>query len=378
MERSFQINIKGEWNLMTFINLPSPIVNSSNDAQLRAGANRETIDFLRLLIGSGRGTRILNQDGSPLSVETFFQNVNKYGNTFSNRFFVLIDGPGFVPFVETGIGNIIPNEISSGVRPLLNAIQPPININSNPNLHTSSQGSYSAYERLSVLCNSASFPKADIATSKLEIIPSMQENIAQYRNFSDNSTFTMKFYNSSSMFERNYFESWMNTVVNMKNGIANYYDEYAKRFSVSVIKLPRNSFGPTITNNLSGEKKVRVENGMGSDTMSGFLYGVKYMECYPTSINNIEFSYGQSALTETEITFSYKYYLSPSNIKFLNSSIYPSSPYKDYLKVLNDLINNKGKVSYDPQMNNTDRIANTINGTVNSVTNVVAAIQQIY
>ena len=170
----------------------------------------------------------------------------------------------------------------------------------------------------------------------------------------------------------------MNTVVNMKTGIANYYDEYAKPFSVSVIKMPRNSVGPTVTQNLSGEQKVNIENGMGSNIMSGFLYGVKYMECYPTSINNVEFSYGQSALTETEITFSYKYYLSPSNISFLNSSINPSSPYSDYLNVLGNLINNRGKVSYDPQMNNTDNLANAINGTVNRVTNVVAAIQQIY
>ena len=102
------------------------------------------------------------------------------------------------------------------------------------------------------------------------------------------------------------------------------------------------------------------------------------MECYPTSINNVEFSYGQSALTETEITFSYKYYLSPSNIQFLNSGINPSSPYSKYLDVLGNLINNRGKVSYDPQMNNTDNLANAINGTVNRVTNVVAAIQQIY
>ena len=378
---------------MAYINLPGPIVNSSLESDSRNSAStvQSNFDLVRLLIGSGRQTRILNQDGIPLSIETFFQNVNRYGNAFSNRFFVLIDGPGFVRseistfqrFKEfTGVDDIV-----AGADAIVGGGGSNINLNSgnflqDPNAFSGGPSPaaslYSAYERLSVLCNSASFPKADIATSKLQIIPSMQENVAQYRNFAENSTFTLKFYNSSSMFERNYFESWMNTVINMKTGIANYYDEYAKPFSVSVIKLPKNSAGPVVTNNLSGEKKVLVENGMGSNIMSGFLYGVKYMECYPTSINNVEFSYGQSALTETEITFSYKYYLSPSKIQFLKSGINPSSPYSKYLDVLGNLINNRGKVSYDPQMNNTDNLANAINGTVNRVTNVVAAIQQIY
>lgn len=364
--------------MASYINLPGPIINSNSSDS--AGSVNGNIDLIRLLIGNGNETRILDANGGVLSIESFFQNINRYGNTFSNKFFVLIDGPGFVnsPSPLNSIqkytnlsefGEFLPavGGIAGGIEG-----QQINTINSRPVTDSDS------YSRLSVLCNSASFPKTDIASSKLELIPSMQESVAQYRNFAENSTFTLKFYNSSSMFERNYFESWMNTVVNMKTGIANYYDEYAKPFSISVLKLPRNSFGPDVVQNLFGKKTVRVENGMGGSSMDGYIYGVKYMECYPISINNVEFSYGQSALTETEITFAYKYYLSPSNIKFLNSEINPSSSYQQYLSVLSQIINNKGKVSYDPQNNNTDRLASAINGTVNRVTNVVAAIQQIY
>jgi len=362
------------------------VIPSSNSPDSPSGTN---IDFFRLLLGSGNETRIVTGDGVPLSVETFLQNVNRYGNTFNNRFFVLIDGPGFVESpsaMREAFDRFFQpvSDIIAGADALVGGSNLNVGDVAGVQLNQSAldpvtQSVFDAYERLSILCSSASFPKADITSKKLEIIPGMQENVAQYRDFSGNSTFTLKFYNSSSMFERNYFESWMNTVVNIKNGIANYYDEYAKPFSISVLKLPRNAPGPSIINNLYGEQKVSVINGAGGADMSGFVYGVKYMECYPISINVVDFSYAKDAtLTETEVTFAYKYYLSPSNISFLNSNINPGSNYGEYLNVLRNLINNKGKVSYDPQTNNTDRLANSINGFVNRVTNVTAAIQQIY
>lgn len=365
--------------------MPEAILPSSSQDS-PSGTN---IDFFRLLFGSGDGTRIVTGDGVPLSVESFFQNVNRYGSTFSNRFLVLIDGPGFVEV--PGLLQSITEKVLEPFTNIANSVRAiggdgGLNVNDvvgaslvSNDLNPARQSLFDSYERLSILCNSASFPKTDIISKKLEIIPSMQENVAQYRDFSGNSTFTLKFYNSSSMFERNYFESWMNTVVNIKNGIANYYDEYAKPFSISVLKMPRNAPGPSIINNLYGERKVNVINGSGGSTMSGYIYGIKYMECYPTSINLVDFSNSKDPqATETEVTFAYKYYLSPSNIGFMNSRINQQSNYNDYLKVLKNLINNKGKVSYDPQVNNTDRLANSINGFVNRATNVTAAIRQIY
>lgn len=373
--------------MAAYLNLPSPIPASSREDSPASITSRNNLDFIRLLIGNGNGTRIITEDGIPLSVESFFQNVNRYGNTFKNRFFVLIDGPGFFdrpkemeaaaesfPILRNVEG--LTNIVNSGADISLESGQ---RLTASASFRDSGNSLYSGYERLSVLCNSASFPKVDIKTKKLELIPSMQENVAQYRDFSANSTFTMKFYNSSSMFERNYFESWMNTVTNIKTGVANYYNEYAKPFSISVLKMPKNSPGPSPITNLFGVKNVQVENGSGGSELSGYIYGVKYMECYPISINSVDFAYEKDAtLTETEVTFAYKYYLSPSNISFLNSNIRNESSYGDYLNILRNLINNKGKVSYDPQTNNTDRLANSINGFVNRVTNVTAAIQQIY
>ena len=369
--------------MSAYLNFPSPIPASSRGDSPASITSRNNLDLIRLLIGNGDGTRIITEDGIPLSVESFFQNVNRYGNTFKNRFFVLIDGPGFfdrpnemlnVPVISNIQG--IANTVNSNAEISLQSGQ---RLTDSASFRDSSNSLYSGYERLSVLCNSASFPKVDIKTKKLELIPSMQESVAQYRDFSANSTFTMKFYNSSSMFERNYFESWMNTVTNIKTGVSNYYDEYAKPFSISVLKLPKNSPGPSPITNLFGVKNVQVENGSAGSQLSGYIYGVKYMECYPISISSVDFAYEKDAtLTETEVTFAYKYYLSPSNISFLNSNISNESSYRDYLNVLKNLINNKGKVSYDPQNNNTDRLASAINGTVNRVTNVVAAIQQIY
>lgn len=372
---------------MPSVEQPAPISNVSQNSNISSEVtSNQNIDFIRLLIGNGRGTRIVGEDG-PINSEIFIQNIIRYGTTFNNRFFVGIDGPGFIYPSNNFLDSLSANPllgalgvISPGLAGAASLISVGASLFGSFDAENSSQvnSNYDSYQRLSILCNNASFPKTDIKTDKLELIPSVQESIAKYRDFSGNSTFTLKFYNSSSMYERNYFESWMNTIVNMKTGISNYYDEYAKPFSISVLKLPINSFGPDTPPRLFGQKTVQVENGFGGNTMSGFIYGVKYMECFPISINSVEFSYSQKQITETEVTFAYKYYLSPSNIRFMNSNISPTSPYSQYLNVLSDIINNKGKVSYDPQQNNTDNLASAINGTVSRITNVAAAIQQIY
>jgi len=361
---------------MPALNLPSPVTIPPLDSPDSLLGNLTNDGFLRFLFGNGQGTRIISA-GLPINIETFISNLNRFGVTNNNRFMVMIDGPGFKDEI---IG------VSTGTGPLLNPVGVlSANVVNLANVASSSN----AHERLGILCNEASFPEVALSTNKLTTTPSMQESIAQYLDFAENSTFELKFINTSSMFERSYFEAWMNTVANPQTGIANYYDEYAKPFSISVLKLPRNAESPPIQLNqkfdgLYGEKSTRLVNGQDSagikNVLTGIIYGVKYMECYPTKVSSLELSNQATAITETTVTFAYKYFRSPANVPFLDDSGSSlDQNYSSHLQNLLDIINNKqGKISYDPIQNSWDRLANTVNGVVNAATNVSARIQQIF
>lgn len=349
---------------MPALNLPSPVTIPPLDSPDSLLGNLTNDGFLRFLFGNGQGTRIIS-GGLPINIETFISNLNRFGVTNNNRFMVMIDGPGFKDA----------DALSASPVTL-----PPRFLVAN---------SSNAHERLAILCNEASFPEVALSTNKLTTTPSMQESIAQYLDFAENSTFELKFINTSSMFERSYFEAWMNTVANPQTGIANYYDEYAKPFSISVLKLPRNAESPAIQFNpkfdgLYGEKLTRLVNGQDSagtkNVLAGIIYGVKYMECYPTKVSSLELSNQATAITETTVTFAYKYFRSPANVPFLDDSgSVLDQNYSSHLQNLLDIINNKqGKISYDPIQNSWDRLANTVNGVVNAATNVSARIQQIF
>jgi len=360
---------------MPALNLPSPVTIPPLDSPDSLLGNLTNDGFLRFLFGNGQGTRIISA-GLPINIETFISNLNRFGVTNNNRFMVMIDGPGFKNALASPV--ILSITGTPAIAPVL--VAPVLVANAN---------SSNAHERLAILCNEASFPEVALSTNKLTTTPSMQESIAQYLDFAENSTFELKFINTSSMFERSYFEAWMNTVANPQTGIANYYDEYAKPFSISVLKLPRNAESPAIQFNqkfdgLYGEKFTRLVNGQDSagikNVLAGIIYGVKYMECYPTKVSSLELSNQATAITETTVTFAYKYFRSPANVPFLDDSgSVLDQNYSSHLQNLLDIINNKqGKISYDPIQNSWDRLANTVNGVVNAATNVSARIQQIF
>lgn len=374
---------------MTFINLPSPVslvpLDTPQSILGQAAANN---DFLRFLFGNGQGTRIVNPDGVPVPIEMFYQNLNEYGVTLSNKFFVLINGPGFDPRTfgadRTFFPTIFPPFLP-GAAAVASATSAANKVLS---LLTPNPSQKDTMERLAILCNTASFPKINITSSKLELIPSMQENIARYMNFSENSTMTLKFYNSSSMYERSYFEGWMNTVANIKTGLTNFYDEYAKKYDITVLKMPANGasmnigdggYSPEFGKGLYEQRVTPLKNGQGNNFLTGYIYGVKYMECYPVEVSAVDFVYGKSNITETTVTFSYKYFESPANKAFLeNAETAPISSYGDYLESLKQLTSGFGKVAYNPQANPADNLASAVNGAVNAATNIAGRIRQIF
>ena len=368
---------------MAFINLPSPVsivpLDTPQSILGQAAANN---DFLRFLFGNGQGTRIINPDGVPVPIEMFYQNLNEYGVTLSNKFFVLINGPGFAPRT-IGERSFFPT--FGGLLSGLNATLDPLENTLNLLLPNASQKDIT--ERLAILCNLASFPKINITSSKLDLIASMQENIARYMNFSENATFSLKFVNTSSRYERRYFEGWMNTVVNIKTGLSNFYEEYAKPFDVTVLKMPANGaslsvgdsgFKPSFGTDLYEQRITPLKNGQGNNILTGYIYGVRYMECYPIEISSTDFAYGNSAVTETTVTFAYKYFESPTNQAFSQKETAADVGYGEYLETLKSLIFDNGKVAYNPQANPTDNLASAVNGAVNAASNVAGRIRQIF
>jgi len=321
---------------MPILNLPAPTLTSLGDDNI-----------LRLLVGSG--TQPSNRfEGTPTILE-FFQAIKDYGLASKNRFLTVMNCDTLT----------LPESMK---------------------------------RRLGLFCKAASFPEANIESSQLEYIPSMGEKIATNYNFSENSSLTMTFYCSSSLFERRFFELWQSAVSNPKTQMMNFYDEYAKNNQITIIKIPRGSgslndafnykFNPNgfTTYTMSGRSADPLQDRLASTL--GIFYGVTFYECYPTKISSIEMGFDGSEMMEFTVDIAYKYYKTPVtfNLTELEEDSQYLGPKEGQYKEKLDFLLRSGNIRTGEGLvkNSMDNIADTINGLVIPATNVANRIRQIF
>lgn len=319
-----------------YVNIAAPVQSSNFPGSLpfpsAPSVQQPTRGLMRLLVGSGAVTQ--NEFSGTSTFSEFLSAIRKYGITTNNRFFCQIEALNL-----------------SGFNPTIS-------------------------RRLGLFCKSASFPSVELKTTETEFIPSMNDRLAIYPDFGGDSFITLKFICSATMYERMFFQTWMSSVYNPTTNLMNFYDEYAKYNTITVVKMPK----------ISGKIEEAVESIEQDTWANSRFYYTSYKECYPVKIEANEFQYGSSSgEMEISVKLSYKYYEDPVSFAFkdveTDKAIQEGNPLKDkYAEKLREIVQ-RGMIpiSDGPEkLPAVDGIANAINGIVSRTTNVLGSIRQIF
>jgi hypothetical protein len=200
--------------------------------------------------------------------------------------------------------------------------------------------------QISFMCKSATLPKLAIATEDFVEKPSVVSKIARIRE--ESQVFPMTFYCTPDLWERKFFEKWMDFVIDPKTYTPNYYEEYAKNNNITLFILPKTFSGQMVMENfidyISTVDLRSAFNGTqndGSSVQSSIfgnsqntfseigqvrgrkaagsgqpIYYVKFFECYPISISEIALSNENNTIMEFNVEMSYKYFQSITDLEF--------------------------------------------------------------
>nr|DAM80112.1 MAG TPA: Baseplate wedge protein [Caudoviricetes sp.]DAO72641.1 MAG TPA: Baseplate wedge protein [Caudoviricetes sp.]DAS48656.1 MAG TPA: Baseplate wedge protein [Caudoviricetes sp.] len=138
-----------------------------------------------------------------------------------------------------------------------------------------SQSLYNGTGAINIMCHSAMFPDRMLQSyeHKQMVMPYRVPYSQMY------NPVTMTFYADSTLNTRRYFDIWQNAVVNIHDNTLNFYSEFTS--DVHIWALDRE----------------------GNDA-----YGVKLIEAYPLTLASVDLSYGNNAVQNVTVTFSYKYW----------------------------------------------------------------------
>lgn len=204
--------------------------------------------------------------------------------------------------------------------------------------------------QISFMCKNASFPKLEITTQDFIEKPSRIRKIAHKRQ--ESQVLPLTFYCSVDFWERKFFEKWMNYVVDPKTYTPNYYDEYAKYNTMTIFSLPKTFSANFVFDQQIDYRSLREmqtafngsPSGGGFSTDSSSLnineffknlltrgagsgkpfYYVKFFECYPVSLGEIQLDTSSTNVVEFTVEISYKYFQSISdvNVSELKTDVY--------------------------------------------------------
>lgn len=202
---------------------------------------------------------------------------------------------------------------------------------------------------ISFMCKSAALPKLTFETQDFTVKPGVTTKVAVKR--AETGTFSLVFYCSPDLWEKKFFEKWMNFVIDPKTYTPNYYDEYAKYNDVTVFVLPKTFSGQIVlenfVDNIPTQDLQSVFNGSplgggsfnnsnsifgtgfstnsilpSSNTQRGAgsgqpIYYVKFFECYPSSVSEVQMATSNdSAPMEFTVEINYKYFQTITDIQF--------------------------------------------------------------
>lgn len=210
-------------------------------------------------------------------VGQFLEYGKNIGFARSNRFVVLIHGPSLTkPFVGYGLPKNSFVEYKQSI-------------------------TIDQKMRLALMCQTAPLAPKALMTQEHNIIGNGPNTSHAYAE-NVQGDFALEFLTSSDFFERIYFESWIDKIVNPGTHEVGLYSEYAKPWNVLVAHLPvdLNEYG-------NGADFNSVAYHLNNSTAAlSQIYFVKYHQVYPTRVDvaNLQHSTSSDPI-RTTVTFKY-------------------------------------------------------------------------
>lgn len=140
-----------------------------------------------------------------------------------------------------------------------------------------SSNNIQAMKRLSKSCEAAAFPGRSVSTQPNRIMGPVREMPYESLYSGD---LDLTFRVGQDMFERKFFEFWMDTIVNHSTNKMSYYDDYTRDIFITQL-------GPD----------------------DSIVYKIKVMECYPKAINAIDLGFDKTdEYTRQSVSIAFREY----------------------------------------------------------------------
>ena len=140
---------------------------------------------------------------------------------------------------------------------------------------------FKSNQEMNVLCKTASIPGKGIATHDRNIM-TQNEKIG-YGYIVQEMPMTFYLLNDYGM--RDYFDKWMNSIVDQETYEVNYKTEYQRNIKIHQLLFP-----------VTARTQTQITE---------FLYSIELENAFPTSINSIDFSNDPDVIGEVSVTMSY-------------------------------------------------------------------------
>jgi len=143
-------------------------------------------------------------------------------------------------------------------------------------------------DETTVLCKTVSIPGKGIATHDRRIMTE-NEKIG-YGYIVQEVPMTFLLLNDYGM--RDYFDKWMNSIVNQENHEVSYKTEYQKNIKIHQLRTPieADRFAFFGTNEINRSNKI---------------YSVELENAFPTTLNSIDFSNDPDVIGEVSVSMAY-------------------------------------------------------------------------
>lgn len=153
-------------------------------------------------------------------------------------------------------------------------------------------GALPSFEEMVVLCKTASIPGKGIATHDRTVMTENEKT--GYGYIVQEMPLTFYLLNDYGM--RDYFDTWMNTIVNQDTHEVSYKTEYQRSIRIHQLFFPIES---------RGRASNAIQEKITSNIKNNKIYSIELENAFPTTLNSIDFSNDPDVIGEVSVSMAY-------------------------------------------------------------------------